>query len=364
MGSGMNDSIPETAARIATIGGIAAAIVTLSLASAGCGDKKKDDGQQQSAPEASDTASAEPAEPAPAPPPPPKIATADEARAAVLGCWESFAGGAAEALLECYRDDAFFEVVDLVPSMEAQAGPAILASLQQAFPTLTQTPQLVLVSHNSVAAVVLLEGQHAGSLWGLPASKKKVSMLVAQVAQVDAHGKLMRDSLYFDQETLLSQIGARQDRTAPRSEKPLGEMINVEAKASPEGKKIFAAFNKQYMAAGQKGDVATMAAAYAPGAVLRYVPEAKPIEGQKAIASWLQQQAVDGLKLSMRRQWSAGDWIVAETLVDGTLGDKVYQMKRLELVRYQDGAIAEHWIFANELDKAVDLGQFDPARLK
>jgi ketosteroid isomerase-like protein len=225
------------------------------------------------------------------------------------------------------------------------------------------------VNGNTLASVLLVKGKVKDKVWGLGSAGKDVSVYVGQMAQAggeDRDGQidpeLVRDFWYLDQATLLAQVGAHKRAGAPAKVEALPEAREVIADPTVQMAEAFAVFNKGYMAAGQAGDVAAMTEAYADNAVVRYVPQAKPIEGKKAVSAWLK-KAGDGFKLSMRRQWGAGDWIVAETLADGKVGDKAYQVKRLELLRYADGAIAEHWIFVNELDRMVDLGEFDPAKL-
>lgn len=342
------------------------ALVAVGAFAFGCGDKDKkkgpEDREAATEPEAGEGGEAGKAA-EPKAPPRPRNLSPQETLAAAQECWKA-AGGDAEALDGCYGEGAVVELVDGVP-----AEAAVLEELRDGLAQMTVEPQLVVVNGSTLASVLLVKGKVKETVWGVGSAGKDVSFYVGQMAQAggeDVDGQidpeLVRDFWYLDQATLLAQVGAQKRAGAPARAEALPEPREVVADPTEKMTESFAAFNKGYMAAGQKSDMAAMADAYAENAVVRYVPQAKAIEGKKAIGAWLGKLG-DGFKLSMRRQWGAGDWIVAETLADGKVGDEAYQVKRLELLRYADRTIAEHWIFVNELDRMVDVGEFDPAKL-
>jgi ketosteroid isomerase-like protein len=313
------------------------------LAIAACGDAGDKAGAPSDEPPPVAVDPAVPAEPVPPP------LTADEKLARFDACRNAALSGDEAALASCYRDDSVLKLTALPPSAAGAPALPLARQLRDAFSDLSMEPQLVLLSGDSIAAVLLVTGTHTGELWDIPATGKPISLLTAQVVELAPDGALRRDHTYLDQTALLHQLGVGKHATAPAAEQawPTREPIVGPTGDVPPN---FLAFNDGFYAALQARDFKAIGEAYASDAILRDLTRASTSRGTRAITEHYRRllATTPDLSTSMLSQWGAGDWIVAETLIQGKdrgAKSEPWSRAQLDLIRYHEGKIIEHWTF-------------------
>lgn len=289
----------------------------------------------------------------------------------VEGCWNAMAVWDKEKFKACYADNPEVLTVDAVPKeMERPKDPIIQAGLfRNAFPDFKLELELVLVGTNKTATFGIFSGTHKGRSMGMPPTNKPMSLYYAEVTEVDPSGRIVKARDYMDQATLLHQLGLQENDTSPASEKPWKEKIRATMKGDEAEKANLAALRTAFEALA-KGDVKAAMAGYADSATYRYVPEAAPRTGPNEIAEARDYFATNkDVELTLRDAWAAGNWVVVETTVKGSLAKdiprikgtkgKTWQQNMLELVEFSGGKIVRHLVFANGLKFAADVGLFD-----
>jgi ketosteroid isomerase-like protein len=349
--------------RIATITLLVAAVGSI----AAC---KKQEEERRDTPKPAESNAPNKASDAPAEATAPSQGGADLVKV-VEGCWSAMAAWDKEKFRACYAENPDVLSVDAVPKeMERAKDPIVQAGqFRNAFPDFKAEVALVLVGGTKTAAVGIFNGTHGGRTLGMPPTNKPMSMYYAEVAEVDPDGRIVKARDYMDQATLLHQLGLQENDTSPASEKPWKENVRATMKGDEVEKANLAAFRTGF-AALAKGDLKAAVAGYADSATYRYVPESAPRTGAKEIAEARDYFATNkDVEVTLRDAWAAGDWVVAETAVKGSLAEdipgvkgskgKTWQQNLLELVEFSGGKIVRHLVFANGLKFASDVGLLD-----
>ncbi len=84
---------------------------------------------------------------------------------------------------------------------------AFLRALREGIPDLRCPIEQVVAEGDRVAGLFSLEGTHAGSLLGVPATDRGVSVGVMVIARFDSDGRWIEDWNCWDQLGLLQQVG-------------------------------------------------------------------------------------------------------------------------------------------------------------
>lgn len=294
----------------------------------------------------------------------------------VEGCWASYVAWDKDKFRACYAEKTEVGAVDAIPPQTAHTPQEVVVlngTYRNAFPDFGADIQAILVSGKKVATVVLQTGTHKGRSLGMPPTNKKMMLYYGEAKEVDDHGLTVRERAYADQTTLLQQLGVQEGLNVPTKEEPWPEKVRAVAKDDAAEKANLAAFRGSFEALG-KGDAAGFSAIYADDATYRYMPQSVIITGPAEIAKARDYSAVaKPLEMTVRDAWAAGDWVVAETTVKGTLAQdfagvkgtkgKTWEQTSLELLEFAGGKVKRHLVFANGLKFAVDVGLFDPADL-
>ena len=355
--------------RSATIGLLAAA---LALA-AGC---KKDKDEDKAAGAADSSKAGKTAEAAGETPAEPAAIGGEALIQRVEGCWASYIAWDKDKFRACYADKTEVGAVDGIPPESARTPQDVVVlngTYRNAFPDFQADIQMILVNGKKVATVVLQSGTHKGRSLGMPPTNKKMMLYYGEAREFDDKGQTIRERAYADQTTLLQQLGVQEGLNVPTSEKPWPAKVRVVAKNDDAEKANLAAFKASFEALS-KGDAAGFSAPYAEDATYRYMPQNVIITGPKQIAKARDYSAVaNPIEMSLKDAWAAGDWVVGETTVKGTLSQdfagvkgtkgKTWEQTSLELLEFSGGKVKRHLVFANGLKFAVDVGLFDPADL-
>ena len=94
---------------------------------------------------------------------------------------------------------------DLPPTLEGLK--TFIRALRQGIPDLQCPVEEVVAEGNRVAGRFRLQGTHAGTLFGIPASGKPINVGVMVIARFDEAGKWVEDWAVVDQIGLLQQLG-------------------------------------------------------------------------------------------------------------------------------------------------------------
>lgn len=309
--------------------------------------------------------------------PPPAASAGGEALVKTIeGCWAAYASWDKDKFRACYAGTTEVLSVDAVPPDTARTPQDVVVMngvFRNAFPDFAADLQLIAVNGKKAAVVALLTGTHKGRSLGMPPTNKKLALYYGEALEADDSGHWIREHAYADQATLLHQLGIQEAVNVPSKEQPWPEKVRVVARNDETEKANLAAFKASFEALA-KGDPAGFSAIYADDATYRYLPQSATVQGPKEIARARDFRAVaDPLEMSVRDAWAAGDWVVAETNIKGTLAQdfggvkgtkgKTWEQTTLELLQFTGGKVKRHLVYANGLKFAVDIGLFDPSSI-
>ncbi len=352
-------------------------LVVASLALIAACEKDKDEAKVN----APKTSAVEPAATKTAPPADTRSATGEQSSdpliARVEACWGALASWDKEKLRACYPASTVVTSVNGIPESTMRTPQEVIVQsgvFRNAFADFKADLFLVLVNGNQAVALGLLAGTHKGGSLGIPPTNKPMSLFYAEVIEFDEQQRYKRQRDYEDQATILHQLGVQESQIAPAKEEPWPDRIRVSAKNDATEKANLETFKTSF-AARVKGDTAAATASYADDAVFRYMPEAQPYNGKAEIASATKADTSQhkGVVGKVRNAWAAGNWVVAETTVKGTLAKplagikgtkgKSWEENALELMEFADGKVKRHLILANSLKFAVNVGLIDAESL-
>ncbi len=351
-------------------------LVTLSALAmmVGC---KKDDKKEASkeAPKATKTTDTPAEEKTPEEPKktPEKPAEKVDALTAIKACWAADASHDEKALANCYDDNSAFSVVDHTPPVAGKGAETALAMAKShwtAFSDMKVEPQLVLSKGNKIASIFLMSGTNDGEMsmgeMKIPASSKKISVLVAQVVEMSDAGKIVNDRFWIDQATMSAQLGMHPNPRSPKEESAWEAPVWT-ASSDSEVEKANLALIKSMHESVDKGDVDGYLALVADDVSFRYLADGKALAGKeeykKGLAMWM---TMADHKETVTEVWAAGDWVVSVTDsistmkqdMPGTKDTKGKEVKSTVLAFHQfaDGKLKAHWVVENSMNYAVQLG--------
>ncbi|HTL37142.1 MAG TPA: ester cyclase, partial [Kofleriaceae bacterium] len=152
-------------------------------------------------------------------------------------CLAAFNAGNTDVLKSCYGQASVREQVDSVPELAAEGSDRIVEMVgaqRAAFPDLQITPRLIVVSGDTIAALLHVGGKNSVAAGGMKATNKKLGVFEAEIAVIADDGTFTRDSYYVDQPTVYHQLGLLANDTSPAAiEKPDGAPEIVFAKDDP-----------------------------------------------------------------------------------------------------------------------------------
>ena len=194
------------------------------------------------------------------------------------------------------------------------------------FPDYKQEPQLVLVSGNTITAILLVSGTTA--------SKKSFAIYLGNVVEADAQGRFTKDLAFFDVKTLENQL---QGKPARALAKPMPAKIVAISKGDDTERANLATFDKMTAASN---DVAAFGAFIAEDVVWSVQNRPKDATKAEILAGMKQRLEGTNIKSTVERTWAAGDYVASIKRVTG-------KTDRLVLVihRFANGKLAQIWVF-------------------
>lgn len=344
-------------------------VVALALV-AGC-SKKEEEGTVQRG-----TPGPAVAPPAPAPTPEPaKPMTATELADMYKACVGHLnAQKFDEFKKSCIADGV--TVHDMGGMPETKGADAMMAMFKEqraAFPDMKLEPQIVAVSGRNVLSVLLMTGTHQGAMKGpsgeMPATNKKVGMLMFHRLAIDESNKASEEWVWMDAATMMNQLGvlAGAPPGRPVMDKGLeGAPITVTTTDDAKEKANIEVVNKRIDAFNAR-KWADLAALHTADFVMSDQTNAKDAKGVKELETGSKAfiGAFPDAKITIENTWAAGDYVVTTGKLTGTNTGDLGKMKKTgkpvtlefaEVVQLKDGKIASVWRFHSGMSFAMQLG--------
>lgn len=315
-------------------------------------------------------------EPPPPPPPPAPVAKTAEARLQrYQECWGYFNTKAWDQFQTCYSEDATSEDIDS-PQPPVRGRAAILEATKAQFAPFSDRRgelQLVLGNGLHVVGVALWQGTNDGPMTGpdgksMPATNKKVGMLMAHLGEFDALGNaVVRDASYVEEGTMMAQLGISK-APARAVMTPTGAPAKVVVARNDATETANLAAVRALLDANNAHDLKTIEAAMADGYKLIEIGRPADMDAKGAMASTKELYVgFPDVKFTSTNLWAAGDYVVMTGNLEGTnTGDmksmglkktgKKVKSQFLEICRFENGKIKEDWLFYNGAAFAAQLG--------
>ncbi len=348
---------------------IAAIAAALLVAAPACGKKDKDD-KKKTGP----TAKTVPDKPAPPKePPPPAKKTGQELAKMYQDCWGHVTAKDWDKFKTCFAADAESEWLDSgMPPIKGRD--AIVEGVKQytaAFPDFGGALQLVLVGDNEIFAIAHVHGTHEGVLktpkGDVPATKKKIGLLVAHGIQFNDKGEATKEWFLQDFGTLAGQLGLHKMPVRAASDKGWTETpeVVIAADAATANKvpdQLTAALD-----AWNKHDVKAVEGYMTDDFAQNVSGMPGDTKGKKEAVATAQGYwtAFPDVKLTTDSTLAAGDYTVAIGSATGThkgaLGPikatgKTATVKTIQFAKWKDGKMVAEWVFYNNAALMEQLG--------
>ncbi len=314
--------------------------------------------------------------PSPTPPPTPPPMTAEQSIDWYKKCWGFFNDKAWDSFQNCYAPDATSESVDSgQPPAQGRA-----AIIETAKATVAPNPdvhgelQLMLANGQHLMSIALWKGTHTAPMPGpggqsIPATGKSFGILMAHTVELDAgRTAVQADADYVEVATLLGQLGLSKAPVRKAMESGAAAPTVEIAKNDDAEARNVATIQAQ-LEAFNKHDVAASASSLADNYVLHEVALPSDSNKKQALASLKDLfKGFGDVKLTASQVYGAGDYVVVIGTFEGTntgpmpdLGikkgtDKHVVTRYIEVFRFENGKVAEDWLFYNGMAFAAQLG--------
>ena len=305
-----------------------------------------------------------------APPPAPKPAMIDLQKKTYTGFEAAFAAHDAKAVAAMYSTDATFTTYGAGGGMQAKGRDAIekfFVGYFTGFPDCKLGFSHHFAGKNVVVSQWVFAGTNTGELMGGKPTKKAVGVNGVSVLWFGDDGSITKEQAYWDDGTLLGQLGLSKEKVRPVAALPASEDWIV-AKDDDGEKKNLAAFGAQGDAFG-KHDLKAFADTIPDDAMQTDYSSTTDAKGKKAVLALVggYLKAFPDLKMSMDEGgvWAFGDYVVDAGTASGTqtgpLGPvkptkKAVAVHMCEVNLVKDGKIAKTETYMNSMEMMDQLG--------
>lgn len=135
------------------------------------------------------------------------LMSAEDAQAFADRFESIFDGPNLDIVDEIFAED-FVGHLPLAPELDREGWKAYVASFYEGTPDLRQTTNLVIVGEDRLVLQVVYTGTHTGTLLGIPATGKPVTMTGTGVFTFNDEGLVIENRADLDVVGVLTQIGA------------------------------------------------------------------------------------------------------------------------------------------------------------
>ena len=279
-----------------------------------------------------------------------------------------------------WADNATSEALDMGSPLVGSA--AIIETgakaFTAAFPDVSAEAELTLINGNDIMSVVLLRGTQTGTLatpmGPVAATGKKVGFLAAHSLELNDAGQAVKEITAYDAGTLAGQLGLVAVPHRKALETGFADKPVVLASGNDAEKTNLVAMSKEVEAFNQHdaaGALATAADTVVFSDLSAPADRVGKKEAQKGIEEFF--KAFPDAKLDVKKQWAAGDYVVATGSWSGTnTGDspalhlkktgKAVAVRFVEIDKFSAGKTTNIWMFANGVALAAQLGPMPPLK--
>jgi predicted ester cyclase len=236
-----------------------------------------------------------------------------------------------------------------------------------------------MVSGRNILAVLLATGTQSGPMQTpmgeMPASNKKMGMLMFHRLQIDDANKATDEWAYADAATMMAQLG-----TAPKGAPPTRPVMDKGMEGAPvvvvtqdnDQEKANLETAKKYNAAFVDNKPADLTALLTEDSVESDMTSEKDVSGVKNVQKGMKEfrDAWSDVKMSDVNMWAAGDYVIDTFKFEGKNDKKLGKMKPTgktvsldgaEVIHFKDGKIDHVWRFMNGVDFAMQMGMMPAA---
>jgi len=315
-------------------------------------------------------------EPAPPPPPPaPPVATPEQRALWYQGCWDHYNNKQWDQFQNCYSENAVSEAVDATPALASGRAAIVERDKAEAvaFPDRKGEVRVILVNGDHMASVALYTATNTGEMPGpdgkpMKPTGKAIGVLFGHVIDTDATGaRAVRDAGYFDQGTLMAQLGLN-PAPARAPEKPTGAAAQVVIARNDATEKANLDATRAAIDAFNKHDLKAIETSTPENYKLIEIAQPKDLDKKGSLASL--KELFGGFSdatLTPQSMWAAGDYVVVEGTLTGTnTGDlksmglkktgKKVTLRYFDVVRFENGKGVDEWLIYNGAAFAGQLG--------
>jgi steroid delta-isomerase-like uncharacterized protein len=242
-----------------------------------------------------------------------------------------------------------------------------------AFPDRRGELNLVLGNGPHLVGVATWLATNEGSMPGpdgkpMPATHKKIGQMMVHAAELDSNGShVVSDAVYFDETTMLAQLGLIKAPVRPVMSPPGAAPLVVVAK-NDETESRNAAAVQAVLDLANKHDLKAFEAALPDDYVSKDMTQPKDLKKKEAVAALGEYlKGFPDMALTSSGMWAAGDYVVLNGTFNGTNTGSVPSMhlkptgkkiavRFIEIFKLTDGKIREDWTFFNSAAMASQLG--------
>ncbi len=276
-------------------------------------------------------------------------------------CWDAFNTRAWDKFKACYNADATSETVD--QGKQLKGADAIVEDAKgfvSAFSDAHGEIQLTLVSDNHVVGVVLVTGTNDGPLKSkqgdMPPTKKKISLLMAHVIDIDPKTKVASGEWsFFDALPMMAQLGVIKMQL-PDAE-PLADKGKVIVAKGDATEKANMDSHHAALDAWNKHDIKALMATRSDDVKWYEGAAPHPLSEQELAGSLeaMWKQFPDS-KMTPAGESAVGDYVIHFGEMSGSSGGKAFKVKYFNVQHYKDAKVDAGWLFYNSLAMAQQLG--------
>jgi predicted ester cyclase len=291
-------------------------------------------------------------------------------------CWKYFNDKNWDAFGQCYTENAVSEEVDsATPSITGRA--AIVEHARQSaasFPDRKGDVHLVLANGQHIMAIAVYTGTNTGPMPGpdgkmTPATNKKIGLSVGHTLEFDAAGRMgEKDAIYFDEGTMLAQLGVIKNPMARKAIAATGAIPTVVIGTNDDKERNNLVVAQNMIAAMNKHDPAAIEALQSDDYKLVEMGQSKDMNKKETAVSTKEFMAGFPDVSMTAATWTAGDYVVLEGHIEGTnkgpmpsMGipkatNKPFKGRFVEVLKIDNNKIKEEWLFYNSAALATQLG--------
>ena len=297
----------------------------------------------------------------------------------------------ADSTGDCFVDTARARMIDAKPPVEASGKEAVAAMMKNGFglglSAVKSKPIVTMVKGREAVLICHVQGVASDEFLGVNAQDKPVGLVGALYVRYDTSERIVEVQAFIDQLSALGQVGGTSLAYRPAAPAPAEAPVEapVEAPAEvpvdvPAGVPVRALASgygseaknlqiMQYITGDlDQHDKELMGRYYGPESVISRSWQPADFQG---IGPLLDSYAVEFKGTSNSRHTVKWEWVAQDHVAmliersgtstgplfgNDTASNRSYTIQELHIMRIRDGLLDKHWVFANGLGLANQIG--------